>query len=74
VDGCSTRLWSADYGFQAIEVPAGQHQVRLVYRDLGFQAGVAISLASVAGWGLCFLLFGRGSEDRKRTCCFGKRA
>jgi hypothetical protein len=52
VDGQPTRLWRANYAFQALEVPAGLHQVKLVYEDRRFYLGVIISLTTLAG---CFI-------------------
>jgi hypothetical protein len=54
VDGKRTALWRANYAFQALEVPAGQHHVRLVYEDTVFHCGVAVSLASLLAIGLLF--------------------
>jgi hypothetical protein len=56
VDGKRTELWRANYAFQALEVPGGQHQVSLVYEDSLFHLGVAISLGSLA---LCAVLWFR---------------
>ncbi|MGO8699274.1 MAG: YfhO family protein [Limisphaerales bacterium] len=50
VDGQSARLWRANYAFQAVEVPAGRHEVRLIYQDRAFWAGAAISIAAL---GVC---------------------
>ncbi len=48
------RLWRANFAFQALEVPAGRHQVVLTYEDAWFRWGVLISLVSLgtclAGW------------------------
>jgi hypothetical protein len=56
VDGKATPLWRANYAFQALEVPAGAHRVELAYEDRLFQAGAAVSLATLLGcaaaWGL----------------------
>jgi hypothetical protein len=64
VDGQATRLWRANYAFEAVEVPAGRHEVILVYQDEAFRAGAAVSLCSVsfclAGW---FLMGGRVAKD-----------
>jgi hypothetical protein len=49
VDGKPTPLWRANYAFQALEVPAGKHQVRLAYEDRGFVCGCIISLCCVLG-------------------------
>jgi hypothetical protein len=43
VDGHPTQIWRANYAFQAVQIPAGQHNVRLVYRDQAFRFGVALS-------------------------------
>ena len=54
VDGKPTRLWQADYAFQALAVPAGRHEVKLAYEDRQFVEGAAVSLlflaACAAGW------------------------
>ena len=49
VDHRPARLWRANYAFQAVEVPAGRHEVLLVYRDRCFYAGAAISVIALAG-------------------------
>jgi hypothetical protein len=49
VDGKPRPLWRANYAFQALEVPAGKHQVRLVYEDRSFFYGSLISLGSLLG-------------------------
>jgi hypothetical protein len=61
VDGRRVPLWRANYAFQAVALPAGKHQVRLVYEDRRFQAGTAISLATLAGCAV--LLFRRGGRS-----------
>jgi hypothetical protein len=43
VDGAPVRLWRANYAFQALEVPAGQHAVTLAYEDSQFRQGAFIS-------------------------------
>ncbi|HXC99756.1 MAG TPA: YfhO family protein, partial [Verrucomicrobiae bacterium] len=47
VDGQPTRLWRANYAFQALEVPAGRHQVEIVYQDGKFRTGCVISLLTL---------------------------
>jgi len=47
LDGKRVRLWRANFAFQAVVVPAGTHQVRLVYADRRFQAGAVISLTTL---------------------------
>jgi hypothetical protein len=59
VDGQPTMIWRANYAFQALEVPAGRHQIRLVYEDKALLAGAVLS-----GLGLlaCAVLWWRNSR------------
>jgi hypothetical protein len=43
VDGRPATLWRANYAFQALEVPAGRHQIRMVYEDQKLLAGAVLS-------------------------------
>ena len=56
VDGRRVRIWRANYAFQALEVPAGRHQIQLVYEDGKLLAGAVLSglglLACAALWWL----------------------
>jgi len=49
VDGQPTLLWRANHAFQALQVPAGQHKVQLVYQDRNFLAGITISWITLLG-------------------------
>ncbi|PYX65423.1 MAG: hypothetical protein DMG78_29725, partial [Acidobacteria bacterium] len=60
VDDQPTRLWRANHAFQAVQIPAGRHRVKLVYRDGRFVAGMIISAVSL----ICFMLGPRG-QTRK---------
>ena len=48
-------LLRANHAFQAIEVPAGRHEVRLVYEDRLFYYGARISLLTAALWAALWL-------------------
>lgn len=48
-------IWRANYAFQAVEVPAGKHNVTLAYCDWAFRIGVGISGLTL-GLVLMFLL------------------
>ena len=48
------RIWLANGGFQAIEVPGGRHAVRFAYEDRAFRLGAWLSLVTLA---LCAALF-----------------
>jgi hypothetical protein len=50
VDGQPVRLLRANRAFQALEVPAGRHQVTLVYADRMLYYGALVSLLSTAVW------------------------
>ena len=41
--------------FQALQVPAGRHHVQLIYEDLGFQFGAALSICMAVGCCLCLV-------------------
>jgi hypothetical protein len=60
VDGQPVRLWPANYAFQAFEVPAGTHQIKLVYEDRRFRLGVAISLGTLL---VCLLPYARRKKS-----------
>jgi len=49
VDGQPTAIMSANHAFQAIEVPAGKHEIQLVYRDQSFVVGLILTLLTLAG-------------------------
>ena len=57
VDGKPVPLWRANHAFQALQIPAASHQVKLVYEDRRFQLGAAISGATLLGGLLAW--FGR---------------
>jgi hypothetical protein len=58
VNGSSTPLWRANYAFQALQVPAGKHQVTVSYRDAKLHLGAAISVIALMA---CVFLWRRGS-------------
>jgi hypothetical protein len=55
VDGRPTRIWRANYAFQALEVAGGEHPVQLLSEDRTFRAGALLSclgLIACAGLGV----------------------
>jgi uncharacterized membrane protein YfhO len=44
MDGQPARIWRANYAFQAIEVPAGRHQIQMAYEDTNLRTGLIFSL------------------------------
>jgi uncharacterized membrane protein YfhO len=59
VDGKAVPLWRANYAFQALEVPAGKHEVHLVYEDEAFDWGIVISLLSLLACGAAWFRWRR---------------
>jgi hypothetical protein len=59
VDGKRVPLWRANEAFQALEVPAGRHQVRLEYDDAAFRWGGAVSVLALVVCGVWWVRFGR---------------
>jgi uncharacterized membrane protein YfhO len=61
IDGRDAPLWRANQAFQAIEVPAGRHEITLAYRDPAFRWG---GYLSILGLLLCAAacLFRHGNE------------
>jgi hypothetical protein len=57
VDDKPVPLLRANHAFQALEVPAGTHHVRLAYEDRNFRLGCVISLGALA---VCGVLWWRG--------------
>jgi hypothetical protein len=56
VDGKPAKLWRANHNFQAVEVPAGAHKIKLSYVDRQFYFGLAISLAALLACAVIILL------------------
>jgi uncharacterized membrane protein YfhO len=46
IDDQEVPLFRANYGFDAIQVPEGMHDIQLVYRDRAFEIGFALSAVS----------------------------
>ena len=55
VDGKPAPLLHADWFLQAVPVPLGDHEVRLVYRDPTIAQGLAGSAAVWGAWLICLL-------------------
>ena len=52
VDGVPAPVVRADYAFQAVPVPAGKHQLRMVYRSRLLPAGFAVAAVALGLFGL----------------------
>ena len=61
VDGAPTPLLRANVAFQAVQMPAGKHAIRISYHDRAFEIGAAISLCMWVNCGIGLLLFLRRS-------------
>lgn len=62
VDGIETKIYLADYSFQAIPLRAGNHQIKVWYDPDSFKLGAVISLLSVLVLGM----IGIGSRYESR--------
>ena len=58
VDGHPAPLWRANEAFQAVQAPAGRHQITLVYQDMAFRWGACLSILALLVCGLCWHWFG----------------
>jgi uncharacterized membrane protein YfhO len=58
VDKNPVPLWKANYAFQALEVPAGRHEVQVYFQSRSFEIGAVISTASMLICGFLFRRFG----------------
>jgi hypothetical protein len=63
VDGEPARLWRANFAFQAVQVPAGTHRVRLAYVDRAFQVGALVSILTALGLAVTWLRMKRGENQ-----------
>jgi hypothetical protein len=54
VDRQPARLLRANVAFQAVQMPAGKHQVHLEYHDRAFEIGSAIALCMCVN---CFVSY-----------------
>jgi hypothetical protein len=61
VDGEPVKLWRGNYAFQTLQVPAGTHRVRLLYRDGPFMVGLGLSGLGLAA---CIALWFATSKNR----------
>jgi hypothetical protein len=55
VDEKPSPLLRANLAFQAVEVPAGTHHIKLIYRDPNLEIGAIISVLSLVACGLIWL-------------------
>jgi hypothetical protein len=60
VDGRPAPLWRANAAFQAVEAPAGRHEITLVYRDSAFRWGAGLSIIGLIVCGLGWVWLGAG--------------
>jgi len=66
VDDRPVPLWTANYAFQALQVPAGQHEVRVVFRSDSFHIGAILTLISLLTL-IAFAVVCRRAESRCRV-------
>ena len=59
IDGQPARLLRANVAFQAVQIPAGRHQIHLFYQDRAFEIGAAISLCMWVNCAISLVLMRR---------------
>ncbi len=64
VDGAPTELWRANYAFQALQIPAGRHEVKLIYEDKMFSIGCGISLAALVACVIAWIVLRKRRASR----------
>ncbi|EEF58496.1 hypothetical protein [Pedosphaera parvula] len=69
VDDQPVTLWKGNFAFQVLEVPAGNHSVRLEYKDRSFQVGALISVLTLFGSGIAWLWFGKRPTSIASPAC-----
>lgn len=67
VDEKPVSLWRANHAFQALEVPAGKHAVKLAYEDKVFWSGVICSFGSLAVCAGIWIFYRRDAETQRRS-------
>jgi hypothetical protein len=65
VDGRPVPLWTANYAFQALQVPAGAHEVRVDFRSGSFYIGVVLTMIALLAL-IAWAIVGRRAESRSR--------
>jgi uncharacterized membrane protein YfhO len=63
VDGAPAQLLRANVAFQAVQIPAGKHQIKLIYEDHAFEIGAVISATTFCGC-LAALIFFRKKFEK----------
>jgi hypothetical protein len=61
VDGKAATLWSANHGFQALQVGSGRQEVKIVFRPWTVEVGAWISFGAL---GICGLMIARGTRPK----------
>jgi len=73
LDGAAVDIERANIGFMAVRVPAGEHELRFVYRTPGLKKGGVISLVSL-GLLLLYLLVSLRAQKRDNEKLRQRRA
>ena len=67
VDGRPARVYTADYVFRAVFVPAGSHTVEFHFRPFSFTAGAIVSAASLLSVATALLILRRWNRGAEST-------
>ncbi|HEX4644819.1 MAG TPA: hypothetical protein VH598_04360, partial [Verrucomicrobiae bacterium] len=72
VDGKVVPLWRANFAFQALEIPAGRHEVNLVYQDRNFARGLVLSVVSLVICAALWFFRGKCTSQDTRFANFNR--
>lgn len=64
VDGVETKLERIVPGFMAVDVPEGEHIIRLYWRPYGFGLGIGVSIVGIAVMVMIFAFVSRRKKKR----------
>ena len=56
IDGKEVKLYAANYGFRAVELPAGNHTIEMKYESAAYSSGKMITLSTIIGSCLLFVV------------------
>lgn len=59
IDGKETKIYRANYSFQAIPVSQGEHLIKMSYRPQSFKLGLLVTEISLGVWILAVGVFGK---------------
>ena len=66
VDGVETKVERIVPGFMAVDVPEGEHIIRLYWRPYGFGLGIGVSIVGIAVMVIIFAFVSQRKKHGRR--------